>query len=53
MRIYTEMECDIGCEDGFFFANITMKKQKVVIIQMFVMFIKKIKRNIGGRNNRE
>lgn len=52
MRIYTEMECDIGCEDGFF-ANITMKKQKVVIIQMFVMFIKKIKRNIGGRNNRE
>ena len=35
------------------FANITMKKPKVVIIQMFVMFIKKIKRSIGGRNNRE
>ena len=35
------------------FVNIIMKKPKVVIIQMFVMFIKKIKRNIGGRNNRE
>lgn len=29
MRIYTEMECDIGCEDGYFCEYYNEENQKL------------------------
>lgn len=29
MRIYTEMECDIGCKDGYFCEYYNEKNQKL------------------------
>ena len=35
------MECDIGCEDGYFCEYYNEETKRAVIIQMFVMSIKR------------